>query len=61
MERYTIARFNEDFPTEDACLEHVLALVYPDGVTCRKCQEVRRAQSEGDDHDNDGPSKPITG
>ena len=41
MDKYTIAKFNEDFPSEDACLEHVLNLVYPDGVLCRTCQEIR--------------------
>ena len=39
--RYTIAQFNADFPDEDACLEHVLNMVYPNGIMCRKCQELR--------------------
>lgn len=41
MERYTIARFNDDFPSEGACLEHVLGIVYPDGIVCRTCAQVR--------------------
>ncbi|MFN0149004.1 MAG: IS1595 family transposase [Dehalococcoidia bacterium] len=41
MERYTIARFNTDFPDEDACLARVLSYVYPDGITCRTCTRVR--------------------
>ncbi len=39
--KYTIADFNRDFPTEDACLEAVVGMVYPDGITCRKCGIVR--------------------
>ena len=44
MERYTIRQFNEDFPTEDACLEYVARVVYatwPD-VHCRKCDQVQK-------------------
>ena len=44
MERYTIRQFNEDFPSEDACLEHVARLVYvtwPE-VHCRVCDELRK-------------------
>ncbi len=43
MERYTIARFNEDFPDEDACLAHVVDLVYggTDQIPCRACGVVR--------------------
>ncbi len=43
MERYAIRQFNEDFPTEDACLEYVARVVYatwPD-VHCRKCDAVQ--------------------
>lgn len=39
--KYTIADFNRDYPDEDACLETVFRMVYPDGVTCRKCGIVR--------------------
>ncbi|MEX2246983.1 MAG: IS1595 family transposase [Dehalococcoidia bacterium] len=42
MERYTIHSFNRDFPDEEACLEHIVRLVYPDGIECRKCQQVRQ-------------------
>src|SRR3990172_10092201 len=41
MERYSITQFNERFPDEDACLDSLLALIYPDGVTCRTCGMVR--------------------
>ncbi len=38
---YTIADFNREYPDEDACLGTVLSMVYPDGITCRKCGVVR--------------------
>ena len=42
MKKLTIHQFNEMFPDEDVCLETVLNMVYPDGITCRKCQEVTK-------------------
>ena len=42
MKKLTIHQFNEMFPDEDVCLETVLNMVYPDGLTCRKCQEVTK-------------------
>lgn len=39
--KYTITDFNRDFATEDACLAEVVRMVYPDGMTCRKCEMVR--------------------
>ncbi len=45
METYTIRRFNEDFPNDDACLEFLLGMIYPtfpdEGVPCRACEQVR--------------------
>jgi transposase len=41
MDKYTIRQFNKDFPDDDSCLEFVAKLVYPDGITCRTCKEVR--------------------
>lgn len=41
MQRYTIHDFNRDFPDDDACLTLVRDLLYPDGIQCRKCEEVR--------------------
>ncbi len=41
MEKFTIAKFNEWFPDEDACLAHIAGLVYPEGITCRTCGVVR--------------------
>src|SRR5688572_24119410 len=42
MERYPIGLFNARFPDEDACLDAVHAMVYPDGITCRKCERVTK-------------------
>jgi transposase len=42
MERYTISRFNAEFPDEDTCLDAVLDLIYPDGITCRTCERVTK-------------------
>lgn len=35
--RYTIKQFNEQFPTEDACLDAVFEMRYGDVNTCPKC------------------------
>jgi transposase-like protein len=38
--RYTISDFNEQFPTNDACLEHLKEQRFPGGnVFCEKCQQ----------------------
>jgi transposase-like protein len=42
MERYTIGKFNERFPDEDACLDAILVQVYPDGISCRTCERVTK-------------------
>ena len=42
MQKYTIHDFNRDFLDDDTCLDFILHLVYPDGVICRKCKEVRQ-------------------
>src|SRR5829696_8763341 len=39
--RYTVHHFNRDFPDDDACLEFIRDTVYPDGVVCRSCEQVR--------------------
>lgn len=41
MQKYTINNFNHDFPNEDACLDSILLMLYPEGVKCRACDEVR--------------------
>jgi transposase-like protein len=41
--RYTVKDFNAEFPTDDACLEHVKEERWPDGVThCDKCGIERK-------------------
>lgn len=41
--RYTIKDFNADFPTDDACLEHIKEQRWPDGIThCAKCDTERK-------------------
>jgi transposase-like protein len=41
--RYTIQDFNEQFPTEDSCLETIKERRFPGGVThCEKCGEERK-------------------
>jgi transposase-like protein len=40
--KYTIHNFNTDFPDEAACFDHIVALVYPEGIECRTCNEVRK-------------------
>ena len=40
MKTYTIKNFNEQFPTDDACLEFLFKARYPKGAYCEKCQKV---------------------
>jgi transposase-like protein len=42
MERYTIAHFNRDFPSDDACLEWLKNHLYPDGIFCKICNRVTK-------------------
>ena len=41
MKTYTIAQFNKDFTDEDACLQAIVEMVYPEGIVCRTCAIVR--------------------
>ncbi len=41
MQKYTIRDFNKDFPDDDACLRSILDMLYPEGVVCRACGQVR--------------------
>ena len=41
MQNFTIKDFNETFPTDDAALDYIRDLLYPDGINCRKCKKVR--------------------
>lgn len=40
-QRFTIRDFNEMFPTEETCLEVLKEMIYPEGIECRSCKEVR--------------------
>lgn len=42
MERYTVHHFNHDFPDDDACLEFLVREVWPSGIYCRTCEEIRK-------------------
>jgi len=42
MEKFTVRQFNEMFSNEDASLDFVLGLIYPDGITCRSCQAITK-------------------
>ena len=39
--KFTIKKFNERFPDDDACLDSLLDLIYPNGIECRTCQQDR--------------------
>lgn len=40
--KYTLKDLRVDFPDEDACLEWLVNWLYPDGVTCKKCERVTK-------------------
>ena len=41
--RYTISDFNRQFPTDEACLEHLKEQRFPGGVAyCEKCQQEQK-------------------
>lgn len=40
--KYTLADFKRDFPNDEACLEWLKNLRWPDGITCRKCNRVTK-------------------
>ena len=42
MERYTVTRFNQDFPDNDTCLEWLKNHLYPDGIFCPICNKVTK-------------------
>lgn len=42
MTKFTIHDFNRLFPDEEACLDLLLGLIYPEGVTCRTCEKVTK-------------------
>jgi transposase len=40
--KYTIKQFNEQFPSDDICLEFLFKARYPQGVNCPNCQKVTK-------------------
>lgn len=40
MKKFTVADFNKMFPDEASCLEAVKDMLYPDGITCRVCDQI---------------------
>jgi transposase len=42
MNKYTIADFNKDFPTDDTCLEWLKNYLYPQGIECPKCGKITK-------------------
>ena len=41
--RYTFQQFDQDFPTDDACLEQIKEQRFPGGITvCHKCEKPRK-------------------
>lgn len=42
MKTYTIKDFENQFPTDDACLDFLFKAHYPNGVYCQKCGKVTK-------------------
>lgn len=40
QQHYSIRDFEQQFPSDDACLEWLMNTKYPNGVFCQKCQKV---------------------
>ena len=41
MRKFTLSQSNEMFPDEGACLDLVVDILYPAGIQCRKCEEIK--------------------
>ena len=39
--KYTISDFNWQFPDENACLDFLRDMIYPDGIECRTCSVLQ--------------------
>lgn len=39
---YSLEDFNRDFPNDAACLDQLVALIYPSGIVCRNCGIPRK-------------------
>lgn len=40
--KYTVKDLRVDFPDEEACLEWLVNWLYPEGITCKKCNKVTK-------------------
>lgn len=40
--KYTVKQLQADFPDDDACLEWLVAYLYPNGITCPKCDTITK-------------------
>ena len=40
MQKFTIKEFNTLFPDDDECLEEIKNMLYPEGISCRKCDKI---------------------
>lgn len=40
--KYTVKQLRADFPDDAACLAWLIEYLYPDGVTCSKCEEITK-------------------
>ena len=40
--KYTVKQLQADFPDDDACLEWLVAYLYPNGIVCPKCDIITK-------------------
>jgi transposase-like protein len=40
--KYTVKDLRRDFPDDQSCLERLVQYLYPNGITCKKCQVVTK-------------------
>ena len=40
--RYTLMDFEREFPDDSACMDFLVAKLYPDGIHCPKCERVTK-------------------
>ncbi len=40
--RYTIFEFDQEFPDDASCLEYLKGKLYPDGISCPRCDRVTK-------------------
>jgi transposase len=41
-QRYTLRDFEKQFPNDDACLEWLKDYLFPNGITCAKCEKITK-------------------